>query len=30
MSYDLRFLPEVEEDLFSGYAWYEDKARALG
>jgi len=30
MSYDLRFLPEVEEDLFSGYAWYEDKARGLG
>ena len=30
MTYNLRFLPEVEEDLFSGYAWYEDKAHGLG
>ena len=30
MKYVLRFLPEVEEDLFSGYLWYEDKVRGLG
>lgn len=30
MTYDLRFLPEVEEDVISGYSWYEDKARGLG
>ena len=30
MTYDLRFLPEVEEDVISGYAWYEEKAPGLG
>lgn len=26
----LRFLPEVAEDAFAGYAWYEAKAPGLG
>lgn len=30
MTYDLHFLPEVEEDAISGYSWYEGKARGLG
>jgi len=30
MTYALRFLPEVEDDVISGYSWYEDKARGLG
>ena len=30
MTYDLRFLPEVEEDVINGYLWYEDKSRGLG
>lgn len=30
MTYILRFLPEVEEDLISGYVWYESKSRGLG
>ena len=30
MTYELRFLPEVEEDVFAGYFWYEEKARGLG
>jgi hypothetical protein len=30
MRYDLRFLPEVEEDLFVGYSWYEEKVLGLG
>jgi len=30
MTYDLRFLPEVEEDVIAGYSWYEEKARGLG
>ena len=30
MTYTLRFLPEVEEDVIAGYAWYEDKAPGLG
>ena len=30
MTYTLRFLPEVEEDIISGYVWYETKARGLG
>ncbi len=30
MTYDLHSLPQVEEDLSSGYAWHEDKARGLG
>jgi hypothetical protein len=28
MTYDLRFLPEVEEDVVPGYAWHESKAAA--
>lgn len=30
MTYDLRFLPEVEEDVIAEYAWYEGKASGLG
>jgi plasmid stabilization system protein ParE len=30
MTYDLRFLPEVEQDVIAGYSWYEEKARGLG
>ena len=30
MTYALRFLPEVEEDVFNGYIWYETKSRGLG
>lgn len=30
MTYSLRFLPEVEEDVVAGYAWYETKAPRLG
>lgn len=30
MTYDLRFLPEIEGDVIAGYLWYEDKARGLG
>jgi len=30
MTYTLFFLPEVEEDVFSGYLWYEEKAAGLG
>lgn len=30
MTFTLRFLPEVEEDAISGYAWYETKSRGLG
>jgi len=30
MSYTLRFLPEVEDDAFAGYAWYEEKSAGLG
>ena len=30
MTYDLRFFPEVEEDVVSNYAWYEEKAEGLG
>jgi len=30
MTYTLRFLPEVEDDVIAGYAWYEEKAPALG
>ncbi|MGO9014962.1 MAG: type II toxin-antitoxin system RelE/ParE family toxin [Dissulfurispiraceae bacterium] len=30
MTYDLRFLPEVEEDIVNGYVWYETKSRGLG
>lgn len=28
--YGLRFLPEVEDDAFAGYAWYEGKSQGLG
>jgi hypothetical protein len=30
MTHTLRFLPEVEEDAFAGYAWYEGKSAGLG
>ncbi|MBW1820916.1 MAG: type II toxin-antitoxin system RelE/ParE family toxin, partial [Deltaproteobacteria bacterium] len=30
MTYDLRFLPEVEEDVMAAYSWYEEKALGLG
>lgn len=30
MIYSLRFLPELEEDVFGGFAWYEQKATGLG
>jgi toxin ParE1/3/4 len=30
MTYDLRFLADTEEDIFNGYAWYEEKATGLG
>ena len=30
MTYVLRFLPVVEEDILAGYAWYEEKAPGLG
>lgn len=30
MKYGLRFLHEVEEDLFVGYSWYEGKVLGLG
>lgn len=30
MTYTLQFLPEVEEDVINGYAWYETKSRGLG
>ena len=30
MIYSLRFLPELEEDVFNGYSWYEQKAPGLG
>ena len=30
MKYMLRFVPEVEEDVFAGYGWYEDKVFGLG
>ena len=30
MTYTLRFLPEVEEDVIAAYAWYEAKAPGLG
>lgn len=30
MMYSLHFLPEVEEDVMSGYAWYEAKLTGLG
>ncbi|HZX48531.1 MAG TPA: type II toxin-antitoxin system RelE/ParE family toxin [Nitrospirota bacterium] len=30
MTYTLRFLPEVEEDIIGGYVWYEAKSPGLG
>ena len=30
MTYNLQFLPEVEEDVISGHFWYETKSRGLG
>ena len=30
MIYSLRFLPELEEDVLSGFVWYEHKATGLG
>ncbi len=30
MTYSLRFIPELEEDLAAGFEWYEDKASGLG
>jgi hypothetical protein len=30
MTYNLRFLPEVEEDVIAGYVWYEGKSLGLG
>lgn len=30
MTYTLRFLPELEEDVIAGYAWYEGKVPQLG
>jgi plasmid stabilization system protein ParE len=30
MTYTLRFLPEVEEDVISGYVWYEMMSTGLG
>ncbi len=26
MTYELRFLPEVEDDAIAGYLWYEGKS----
>ena len=30
MTYALRFLPIVEDDVLAGYTWYEEKTRGLG
>ena len=30
MTYTLHFVPEVEEDITSGYTWYETKSPGLG
>ena len=30
MTYELCFLPEVEEDVIAGYLWYEGKSSGLG
>ncbi|MDO8445349.1 MAG: type II toxin-antitoxin system RelE/ParE family toxin [Deltaproteobacteria bacterium] len=30
MTYALRFLPEVEDDVIAAYDWYEEKAPGLG
>lgn len=30
MTYRLHFLPEVEDDAWGGYRWYEERATGLG
>ncbi len=30
MTFNIRFVPEIEEDLLSGFSWYEEKALGLG
>ena len=30
MNYSLRFAPELEEDLYAGFVWYEVKSKGLG
>jgi plasmid stabilization system protein ParE len=30
MTYSLRFIPDVEEDVMGGFTWYEEKAVGLG
>jgi hypothetical protein len=30
MRYDIRFVPDVEEDVVTGYRWYEGKVPGLG
>jgi plasmid stabilization system protein ParE len=30
MTYALRFLPQVETDVWNGHTWYEEKAPGLG
>jgi len=30
MSYTVRFLPELEEDLMAAHDWYDDKSAGLG
>ena len=30
MTYQLSLLPEVEEDAFAGYRWYEERSAGLG
>jgi hypothetical protein len=30
VNYTLRFLPEIEEDVLAGYAWYERNSPGLG
>jgi len=30
MTYNLRFVPEVEEDGINGHLWYESKSKGLG
>ena len=30
MTRNIRFLPEVEDDIIRGYAWYEAKSPSLG
>ena len=30
MTYTLRFIPDVEDDVINGYTWYETKSPGLG